>query len=199
MNCLLKAVTVVLRGILSYSSRVKNHLDLVLYKLNPSLMQVAAQQEQQDWPSNAIEGSSLGYIYVPVLPFVLVSCLKVKLTESFSTKKKSSLSHMDYLPFFHMDHEPHVHSCSPNFGWNPLGSYKFNNNVPKVASPFAFVGPNHYIPKKDDFPRICFPWDFHGSWFCLQKIPKIISSMLAKFQKFENNYILSKFQTFCIV
>jgi hypothetical protein len=51
-----KAVTVVLRGILSYTSRVKNHLDLVLYKLNPSLMQVAAQQEQQDWPSNEIEG-----------------------------------------------------------------------------------------------------------------------------------------------
>jgi hypothetical protein len=74
---------IVLRGILSFTSRVKNHLDLVLYKLNPSLMQVAAQQEQQDWPSNAIEGSSLGYIYVPVLPFVLVSCLKVKLTESF--------------------------------------------------------------------------------------------------------------------
>lgn len=52
-----KAVTVVLRGILSYTSRVKNHLDLVLYKLNPSLMQVAAQQEQQDWASNEIEGS----------------------------------------------------------------------------------------------------------------------------------------------
>jgi phage-related protein len=54
------AVTVVLRGILSYTSRVKNHLDLVLYKLNPSLMPVAAQQEQQDWASNEIEESSLG-------------------------------------------------------------------------------------------------------------------------------------------
>jgi hypothetical protein len=53
----IKAVTVVLRGILSYTSRVKNHLDLVLYKLNPSLMQAAAQQDR---PSNAIEGSSLG-------------------------------------------------------------------------------------------------------------------------------------------
>jgi hypothetical protein len=53
----INAVTVVLRGILSYTSRVKNHLDLVLYKLNPSLMQAAAQQDR---PSNAIEGSSLG-------------------------------------------------------------------------------------------------------------------------------------------
>jgi hypothetical protein len=122
----IKAVTVVLRGILSYTSRVKNHLDLVLYKLNPSLMQVAAKQEQQDWPSNEIEGSSLGYIYVPVLPFVLVSCLKVKLTESFYTKKKCSLSHMD-LPFFHAfpkdDFSPYLFPM--RFPWFTILSSKY--------------------------------------------------------------------------
>lgn len=73
---------------------------------------------------------------------------------------------------------PHVHWCSPNFGWNPLGSYKFNNNVPKVGSPFAFVGPKHYIPKKGDFPPIFVSLEIsmvHNSIF--KKFPKKFSKI----------------------